>query len=206
MAFGFTRLPGTAKRYQNVANPDFDLGQVLPYRQYANYINRQGLRQHLPGVHDAALQLLKTENELLRLRAELAEQRVAELEGLIELEATAKRQRSVFERVRSTGAGQRGYWAAVKAYQRHMAEQGVRLTTRQVQAAPRFREAEKLRRGKPNPTGNPNVAARNAEGRRRAFEMLGGGKAYREQYERQYGRRPARRATRGTRIRRANRG
>lgn len=206
MAFGFARERGTGRGYVNTANPEFAIGARLSRRQYDRYVAGLGKRQGLPALSEAAQALVRAERELEALRAALGAQAVPDIASVREAEHAAGRARAVFNRRARTTAGQNRFNVAIRAFRDSEAAHGRALTYAQARADPRFREAVDLLKGKRNPFGDPNIAARNKEGRAWALEMLGGARGFREQYEAMYGARPRGRATRGMRIRKRNKG
>ena len=216
MAFGFQRERGaTARGYVNVSNENFPVGFRLSRRQYDKFVEHQGARKRRPRIFDLTDALAQTQRQLRDVEKELAElRRRLSLESRAELRAQGRvgvtRQREmkrqeretirILEREDRTAKGQRRYHAALTAYREDQRARGRVLTYRQAQNDPAFLEALRLIKQKPTPA--------NELARRRAFQTLGGGSAFKEVYERRYGQRVTRvhRSGAGDRMRRANKG
>lgn len=210
MAFGFRREPGTGRGYVNEAS-----GARISRRQYDKYVESIGRREHLPGVTEAARAMRDAEAAMDRLRRELAA-RGAALDArereLLAREAAvaageARQRRSVFTRVERQGKGQRRYNTALEAFMSRRKEQGRPVSRREAAKAPEFRAALAEIKGKPNPRGDPTIAAANQARRNAAVEQLGGWREFEEMYRKRHGARVVRRSgSAGQRMRRANKG
>jgi hypothetical protein len=213
MAFGFDRMPGTARNYINRTNPVFGVGQILSRKQYDKYVEQLGARTHLPGAEAmrAAEQRLEALRDALDARSGQLEQQARELaEREIALAQRERElaERGVYRRTRQ-GAGQRRYNLALDLYVEQERDKGRRLTKRDARTEPAFKAALADIKGWKNPTKNPNVTSVNMARRRKGFAALGGADRFKEAYERLYGRAAAprvRRSSVGVRIRKGNKG
>lgn len=215
MAFGFDRERGaTARGYVNVSNPDLPIGTRLSRRQYDKYVETIGKREHLPGLHAAAIAIRDAERHLDATRRALAA-RGAELDArerdILRREAElAKAERdaraSVFNRVRSTSAGQRRFNTAIDQFVEKRRSEGQRITRRSASKDPEFKRLLAELKGRPNPKGDPVIGAANKARRQAAVDVLGGWREFEEQYRRRYPLRVRRSGNAGQSIRRRNRG
>ena len=182
MAFGFIRLPGTSRRFQNIES-----GETISYRQYNKHLDRLGARA--PALKTSIEAIRATEDELARIRASLAS-REAELQArealVAERERALELERELFRAGRQS-AGQRRYNAALESYVRSARLRGRRINKREARSEPAFRQAMKNLKGRPNPKRNPTIADENRFRRRKALDTLGGDVFFRDQYESLYG-------------------
>lgn len=167
MAFGFKRLPGSSRRYQNI-----ETGEVLSYRQFDKYVKSIGERKYLPPIEnlrEAARELRNVKNPD---------------------ETTAKNLKTIesaLNRREKTGAGQRRYNAVLASYVAEQHRQGKPISKRDAKTNTEFKKILDQIKGKPNKRGNPNIAAQNKQARLAAFAQLGGANEFREMYETLYG-------------------
>lgn len=182
MAFGYTRQPGTRRRFLNT-----ETGEEISYRQYNKVLDRLGERQ--PALKSSVEALRAAERELERIRQSLSA-REAQLEAretlLAERERELALERQLFRAGRQN-AGQRRYNAALEAYVRAQRSRGRRLNKTEARKEAAFKQAVRDLKGRANPRRNPNIADANRFARQKAMASLGGDVFFRDQYESLYG-------------------
>lgn len=204
MAFGFRREAGKGRGYVNEGNADFAPGQRLSRRQYDNYIEGIGKRQHLPGTE--AIRATERQLEQLRENLRQREQNLNTREASLKLREQELELEKLLFRTGRTSAGQRRYNAVLDAYVTEQRRQGRKVTKIEARKSDAFKSILNDIKGRPNKRHNPNIAADNKQRRLRALERIGGGAAFREYYERMYGPTTGTRTLRGATKRNSARG
>lgn len=200
MAHGFAREPGSGRGYRNVSNPDFITGLRLSRRQYDAYVERIGARNKRASVGELREALIDTRNAMrdARARMRLAEREIeatasqaAYQQELEQAEAAFARSEKMLHARARTDAGGRWYVTYRKAWVEARRAEGERITLRQADADPRFREAWTLAKGRPNPRGDLAIARANKAGRERAYRQIeGASEDFKQLYDKRYGQRP----------------
>jgi len=167
MAFGFDRLPGTARNYINRSNPDYEIGQVISRRQFTRYTDR----------------LVEDASEAEESGEGLAS--IAETDAMLAdlADSLARRERQSGEAFQlRQGSGQRRYNAALEAYVSNQRARGRRINKRQAAASPEFKQImADLKPSKRLSRDERRVA------RSKALDQLGGDQFFRNQYQSLYG-------------------
>lgn len=196
MAFGFKRLPGTARTYLNESNPDLPIGTVLSRDQYDKFVIRLGKHNYKPGIeaiNEASRNIEETADKL---------REIAKLQGLnadlqaqlTHAEGELARTNRLLRGREKTDAGQRLLNITLDLYVDEQRAQGRNITKQQARKSTEFKEILSALKPKANKKRNPREKARDMAAKRRAFQKLGGSDNFREKYERRYG-------IRGTRSR-----
>lgn len=162
MAFGFRRLAGTKRQYQNEAT-----GEVISRKAYDRH------------VQALITEYVAEESELGAEAMSATARHLADLEDALRRRQVATRP----ETQARQGAGLRRRNALLEAYYETQQLRGSRATKAELGASPEFKQIIADMKGRPNPRRDPNIRDDNRVRRSDALDRVGGDLFFRKQYE-----------------------